>query len=123
MRKFLGKLIRKISIELYLQIKSFFYKSRPLDTDYFLNHWESRYNGIMDPSIEEILSRLIIIRNSMNSQYYDGKNMIKNGPILEIGAGYGRITKKLIKNFDVISIEPNKILFIKLLKINPNSII
>jgi hypothetical protein len=103
--------------EMYLQIKSVFYKSRPLDTEFFLKSWEHKYNAIADPQINEVISRLTIIINNLRSTSYTHE--VK--PILELGAGYGRITKHLIKYFPVFSIEPNEILFEKLISKNKNS--
>ena len=121
MKRFLSKFIRLINYEIYLQIKSIFNKSRPLDTNFFLNTWETKYSNIADPSIDEVLTRLIMFERFKNTEYAASRYLVKNGPILEIGAGYGRITKKLITQLDIFSIEPNEILFKKLIKINPHS--
>jgi hypothetical protein len=62
-----------------------------------------------------------MIDRCKNTEYAASRYLVKDGSILEIGAGYGRITKKLITRLDIFSIEPNEILFEKLIKINPHS--
>lgn len=121
MKRLFSKFLRFINYEIYLQFKSIFYKSRALDTNYFLNAWEIKYNDVADPSVDEVFTRLVMINKSKNSEYIAGRYLIKDGPILEIGAGYGRITKKLITKLDIISLEPDEILFKKLIEVNPNS--
>lgn len=121
MKSFFSKFIRLINYEIYLQIKSIFNKSRPLNTNYFLNEWEMKDNNIADPSIDGVFTCLIMMDRAKNTEYATSRYSVKDGPILEIGAGYGRITKKLITQLDIFSIEPDDILFEKLIEINPNS--
>lgn len=89
----------------------------PINSHQFLNHWESQYKDIADPYSEEVVERISVIKNSIDT---DSTNSDFN--LLELGAGYGRITKTLVKKFNVTSLEPDNLLFDELKKINRNSV-
>jgi hypothetical protein len=110
------KMLKK-NREIYLFVCSVILSKNPINSHQFLNHWESQYKDIADPYSEEVVERISVIKNSIDT---DSTNSDFN--LLELGAGYGRITKTLVKKFNVTSLEPDNLLFDELKKINRNSV-
>jgi hypothetical protein len=109
--------VKYFSREMYLLLAALILVKKPIDSSKFLNQWENEYQNIADPDSEEVISRLRNIKNALNKLVNSNDE-----PILELGAGYGRITKSLVQNFNLISIEPDQLLFTELKKVNKNSV-
>jgi hypothetical protein len=109
--------VKYFSREMYLLLAALILVKKPIDSSKFLNQWENEYQNIADPDSEEVISRLRNIKNALNKLVNSNDE-----PILELGAGYGRITKSLVQNFNLISIEPDQLLFTELEKVNKNSV-
>ena len=84
-------------------VKNTWFATSPMDTDVFLDSWESKYGNWHDPIPLEVINRLVCLADKD-----------QNSIVCEIGAGYGRILSKLGSNFVKIGIEPDPILYKKL---------
>ena len=102
--------------EIYQLIWALILIKKPINSGFFLYEWESKYENIADPTCEEVIERINIIKNCVIT-------LSSLGPsLLELGAGYGRITKNLVPIFNITSLEPDQLLFDELIKINKNSV-
>ena len=108
--------------KLKILIKALFTSHRKINAVEFLENWEKRYRDFHDPEHTEVYSRLNIIINSItipNPTFIKFKEKpLEPKYVLELGAGYGRITKHLIGKIPIKSIEPNDVLFNHLKEVN-----
>lgn len=112
--------------KLKILIKALFTSHRKINAVEFLENWEKRYQDFHDPGHSEVYSRLKIIINFItipNPTFIKlEKKPIEPKYVLELGAGYGRITKHLVRKIPIKSIEPNDLLFNHLTKVNTDSL-
>ena len=88
-------------------IKRFFFALPKMNSEIFLASWENKYGEIHDPLPGEVKLRIEMLLAS-----------IVKPTVCEIGAGYGRIIRLLDKEYKLIAVEPDDLLYQELLQIN-----
>jgi len=89
------------------EVKRFFFALPKMNSEIFLASWDEKYGDIHDPLPEEVKLRIEMLMRSFVKP-----------TVCEIGAGYGRIIRLLNKEYKLIAVEPDDLLFKELLQIN-----